>query len=361
MFGGRPRGVKNRRLGQWPRGLLAFAVVAAMVAAIAAPSGELRSAAASGNFSTGDRVFVNTDALNVRSGPSTDDTVLDTISTGTLATVVDGPEAGSGYTWYKLDIEDGTTGWAVSDYLAAASDGGGWASGTRVYVNTDWLNLRSGPSLSNAVVDVLGQDTSGTILDGPVDQDGYTWYKLTADDGGTGWGVAMYLASGDDNGGGDNGGGDNGGGDSGGTAAVVDVPSLNLRDGHGLSYAVITTLAQGTNVTINQGPANEDHYDWYQVTTADGTTGWAVNGFTRTDDAGGGGGFSTNDIVIVADGPLNVRAAAGSDARVIDQLSQGATAAILRGPTVKDGYSWYQVFYGKSSKGWVASEFLQLK
>jgi hypothetical protein len=53
----------------------------------------------------------------------------------------------------------------------------------------DCLNVHDEPGLSGTVVDCLTDGTTGTVTDGPIRQDGYTWYKLDT----RGWVVSTYL------------------------------------------------------------------------------------------------------------------------------------------------------------------------
>jgi len=58
----------------------------------------------------------------VRSGPGTGFPVLFDLPNGALATLMSGPAAGSGYTWWYLRAWDGRTGWAVE----GVPEAGGW-------------------------------------------------------------------------------------------------------------------------------------------------------------------------------------------------------------------------------------------
>jgi uncharacterized protein YgiM (DUF1202 family) len=50
------------------------------------------------------------------------------------------------------------------------------------------LNVRAGPSKSEAVVDKLNQGTYIQIIDGPREQSGQRWWKIKADfEGAEGW------------------------------------------------------------------------------------------------------------------------------------------------------------------------------
>ncbi|HLZ69350.1 MAG TPA: peptidoglycan DD-metalloendopeptidase family protein [Dehalococcoidia bacterium] len=53
----------------------------------------------------------------------------------------------------------------------------------------DCLNVHDAPSLNGTIVDCVPDGTTGTVMDGPVQADGYTWYRLDN----RGWVVSTYL------------------------------------------------------------------------------------------------------------------------------------------------------------------------
>ena len=75
---------------------------------------------ATGGFPVGSTVMV-TEALNMRSGPSTVNPVIALLPAGTTCTVLAGPTAASGYQWYQLNCGSGRIGWAVSNWLSQVS------------------------------------------------------------------------------------------------------------------------------------------------------------------------------------------------------------------------------------------------
>jgi uncharacterized protein YgiM (DUF1202 family) len=64
-----------------------------------------------------ERMVVTSDALNLRSGPSTDAEVLGRLLEGEAVEV-----AGRDGGWVQVATADGATGWAYSDYLAVATE-----------------------------------------------------------------------------------------------------------------------------------------------------------------------------------------------------------------------------------------------
>lgn len=63
---------------------------------------------------------------------------------------------------------------------------------TQVFT-TDNLNVRSGPGLNFAVLDTMPKNTLGEILEGPTQSDGYSWWRITYEDGTDGWSAQDWL------------------------------------------------------------------------------------------------------------------------------------------------------------------------
>lgn len=76
----------------------------------------------SGNgWSAGTVLSVADGPLNLRRSAGTGSGVIRSYATGTRATVISGPTAANGYSWYKVKIaKDGTVGWFAGDFLEVA-------------------------------------------------------------------------------------------------------------------------------------------------------------------------------------------------------------------------------------------------
>ena len=225
-----------------------------------------------GKFTVGDTVRV-TERLNLRSAASTAGSVIVVLNVGVTGTVLAGPSAGSGFTWYRIQTSQGT-GWAVQDWLEETTTtpppSGKFEVGDNVRV-TENLNLRSSASTSGSVVMVLTAGTTGTMQGGPTSANGYTWWQIRTSGGTTGWAVENWLVE--------------GGGttppptgrfDIGDTVRVTE--SLRMRSSANTSAGVVAVLPAGTTGTVLAGPTTASGYTWWRIQTASGT-GWAAGAF----------------------------------------------------------------------------------
>jgi uncharacterized protein YgiM (DUF1202 family) len=341
--------------GQWIRPgpsrfrVLSFALIAIITMTGLAISAAPRNAGAA-DFSTGDTV-VTTDRLNLRADATTSAGVVTVLENGTMATVSDGPKDADGHTWYKLDVADGSVGWAAGDFLAlAGAQDPGFSVGDQVVVTGGSLNLRDNAGLSANVLNVMADGSTASVLSGPATADGLPWYQLDTTDYGQGWAVGGFLALANGN-------------TSGGTfpadAALIvktdDGSNLNLRQDPSINGALVGKLPDGSRVVVLDGPQSADGYDWYHLDTDLGT-GWAAGQFLVTP----ADGIAAGDTVSVADGPLNLRDNAGLSANVIAQLPNGTVLHVSDGPVSADGYTWFSVSNTDFGSGWVAGEFLQV-
>lgn len=335
--------------------LLTFLLLTGLLLALLTPA--LVREANAAPASVGATVTVSTDVLNVRSAPGTGSAVVDRLFEGDTVTICAVDGAANGYTWVQVSRVPGNPiGWVAAEYLGGGGTASGFAAGDRVLVDAGALNFRTGPTTSATVIRPLAYGTLLTITDGPVSADGYTWYqgKTTAATGGdTGWaiGQAMMLAPAEmpdpclqfDAG----------------TTAHVDTDLLRLREKPAMSGTVLTTLPQGTTVTVTGMPVGADGYTWYPVATGSGTAGW-VAGMYLAGGAGsaGDGALVVGSPALVDVSALNLRSGPGLGASIQGQLGGGAWLMLVSGPQTVDGYHWYQVDTANGQGGWVIGEAL---
>jgi uncharacterized protein YraI len=131
------------------------------------------------------------------------------------------------------------------------------------------LYLRSGPGINQPVITGLTEGTTMSVIGGPVQADGYTWWNITGSQG-TGWSavgewltpISPQLNS---------------------TVTVTYTGGygLRLRTCGALSCPVITTLSDGTQMTVFSGPFQADGYTWWALQGYVGSTlytGWSAVG-----------------------------------------------------------------------------------
>jgi uncharacterized protein YgiM (DUF1202 family) len=330
----------------------AAALVFAIIALSAAWLGGVFTASAQDatGFTANEAVVVNADGLNLRDDASSSANVIEVLPEGTYATVLDGPIADSEYSWYQIEV-DGVSGYVAGDFLADAASSGTLSVGATVYVNTDALNLRDDATTSGNVVAELPTNTVATVLDGPVDADGYAWYQLDVD-GTTGWAARDFLAlssteatstasvstS-----------------TSSGATLIVNTDSLNVRDAAGLDGSVLETLAFGDSVTDLGVTESVDGFDWAEIETASGTDGWVVSNYLTSDSADLS--LTVDAVAKVNTDALNLRDSASLSGSTVATLVSGDSVTILSASEAADGYLWYEVdtAYGT---GWVVGDYL---
>jgi uncharacterized protein YgiM (DUF1202 family) len=302
-------------------------------------------------FERGDQVRVNTDSVNLREAPGTNQPVIRSLGNGITGTVTEPPSAESNLYWARIDTAYGI-GWVAEAFLESTSGADDSESNSRsfsvgdtVYVDTDGINLRSKPGTDADRVTVLYTNSTATVIDGPVEADGHVWYQLESSQG-TGWGASRFLALGTS--------------DPGtaktfevGDIVAVDTDGINLRESPGLSGASVTVIYNGTEGTIIDGPSQADGYSWVHLETTKGS-GWGVSAYLTRNLAT----FSVGTQARVIDGELNLRESGSTGAETIGVLADGAIVEVLEGPVANEDFEWVRVSSSRYGIGWCVTEYL---
>ena len=141
--------------------------------------------------------------VNMRSGPGVNYGVVNVLQTNATGAIIGGPANGSGYQWFQVNMPGYGSGWVASNYLALVSVAPATSTRTATVVSgfpagssvrtTASLNLRNGPSTSNAVLLVLPSGVICNVISGPVSANGYQWYRIGCPGYGTGYVAGDYL------------------------------------------------------------------------------------------------------------------------------------------------------------------------
>lgn len=134
--------------------------------------------------------------LNMRDAASTGGTLIVQLGTGQRVDVLEGPVSADGFTWWRVDDGQGNVGWV------AQGDGETeWLSprlgdvqavnrpprvGDRVTVSTEvgqQLSVRALPGTDAPLLTRVNANDQFTVLAGPQEADGFTWYQIRNDAG----------------------------------------------------------------------------------------------------------------------------------------------------------------------------------
>ena len=212
----------------------------------------------------GDTVFVNTDGINIRTGPSTTAAVVAVLFQAETGQVTSGIVEAEGYTWVQLATPRGD-GWAAVQFLGIGlpdpANPHRFAIGDQVAVDTDGINVRTAPASDAAVARVLLSGELATILEGPHDAAGFTWFKLQSA-AGEGWAVDRYLrlARAADL--------------APGSSARVKDGELNVRNAPGVGGDIVAILPDGAYVNVTEGPIADGATAWFKVQSSRFGSGW---------------------------------------------------------------------------------------
>ncbi|MGL5316271.1 MAG: SH3 domain-containing protein [Peptostreptococcaceae bacterium] len=213
--------------------------------------------------------IVTASALNIRSGPSTSDSVIGKINKGQPLEVLE-----KGNSWYKVKLQNGTVGWASSQYISFQENSNSSSSQVidkKGTVKASTLNVRSGAGTNYSVITKL---SNGAVVN-LVEKSNNGWYKVKLSNGSTGWVSCSYIL-------------ENVSSNSStpsdnqqptvnveGKKAKVNANSLNVRSGAGTSYSVVTKVSNGTIVNLVEKSSN----GWYKIKLSNGTVGWASGSY----------------------------------------------------------------------------------
>lgn len=217
-------------------------------------------------------------------------------------------------------------------------------TGDEVLVKNGTLQLREAAGLDAEVLDVLAEATRLTVLGGPENVDGLSWYQVRTATGVSGWVSAMYIDEappippqiGD--------------------TIIVELGPLNLRDVSSEDGAVVGQLEAEDTALVVDGPVESGEFVWYQIETEDGEQAWVAADFIKVMPEPG---LEPGTEVTVTQGPVNLRQSASVDAEIIQTLDDGATATVVSGPVVGGEYDWYEITVSSGETGFAVADFLE--
>ena len=127
----------------------------------------------------------------------------------------------------------------------------------------DGVRLRSSPGNEGEVIETLKQGDELLIMQEGFDGTGTIWFLARTPSGEEGW-VASWLLSFDDQ-----------------KWVVTNEDSLNLREGPGRSFSVISQLSADTVLLLLGEGTDEEQQVWCEIETPQGDKGWVASWFVR--------------------------------------------------------------------------------
>lgn len=184
---------------------------------------------------------VATTDLNLRSGPSTNNSILWVIPNGTEVIASNSDTNG----FAQVTVQ-GREGWAFRQYLT--SPDAPPVTGTMVTV--DFLNLRRAPGTGEEIIEVMPPLSAVESTDQVIDGFRYVYF-----DGVRGWAFADYLGSG---------------------TTMTTTTALNLRANSSTSAKVLAVMPANATVKMRGDEANG-----FVAVTFNGQQGWAFRDYLR--------------------------------------------------------------------------------
>jgi uncharacterized protein YgiM (DUF1202 family) len=309
--------------------------------------------------------LVATGALNVRSGPGVNFSVITVASQGQTVMLL-GRNANS--SWAKIRLGNNTEGWVNASLLTPSvaisslplADSPAAPEPPVPVAPGSVLSLRSGPGTNYPVTGSVYQGLRVTAVGRNADS---TWLKVLLSDGQEGWIGAQYVQLSIPVG--------NLPVVDGTTAPPASTPTpapsansatvatgaLNVRSGPGIGYGVVAAAYQGQVVTLL---ARNNISSWVKIQLSNGVQGWA--NVTLLSTSANINSLPVEDVPTLATSGLvntavlNVRSGPDISYGVVAVVYQGQGVALI-GRNANS--SWVKVRLTNGVVGWVNAAYIQ--
>ena len=211
-------------------------------------------------------------------------------------------------------------------------------------VTASVLNIRSGPGVDTSKKGCLYKGDTVAIL-----EKSNGWLKIQLSNKTTGWVSDKYIKIGNDSV----------------NEKVKCNGNLNVRSGPGTSYAIKTTVKNGTIHKIT-----DKSNGWYKIQLSNGTSGWVYGSYIEetmdgiSNDSNNSNNNPTKpDDILETEVNLNgkVTSSVNLNVRSGPSTSYSATASLRPGQVVvliSQSNGWYKVKLYNGTTGWVSSSYI---
>ena len=288
---------------------------------------------------------VTADALNVRSGASTSNSIIGSLNENATVQIISTSNG-----WHKIEFNN-TTGFVSAEYINTSSgnsDSGNSDSSTEDtvistgIVNADVLNVRSGASTSNSIIGLLNENATVQII-----STNNGWHKIKFNNT-TGFVSAEYIntSSGNSNSSTE---------DTVISTGIVNADVLNVRSSGNISANIIGALYKDSKVEILSTSNG-----WHKIKFNGGT------GFVSAEFISDSTGIVApptitvpshtveGKVAIINADVLNVRSGASTSYSVVTTVRYGSKLPII---SYTDG--WYKVKVGNTT-GYISGDYITI-
>lgn len=285
-----------------------------------------------------------------------------------------GKESAAGYQWYRVYVQPYGYGYLRGDYVRETAitsssvpvvpHAPAPSSFGSITMTTDKVNIRATASLHGTRLGRVYLGNTFILQESPTENDGYTWYKISANS------ITGYVR-----------------GDmakfnndaspqtlpapgvtsmSGFGHVVTSLPSVSLRAAPSEASATLLVVGINQHFPLTSTPIVNGFYTWYPV-NVNGTAGYLRNDavqyfpagsiITATPPPGGGPGTPSNRLVTIMD-KVNLRVSPRFGTKAPHRVSLGTVFPYSRTTTV-EGRLWYKILYNNTEL-WVLGTMVRV-
>lgn len=276
--------------------------------------------------------------VRIRINPSTDSEIKKVVNERIEKTIIAEIKDSNGQFWYKINLDDGSSGWVASWVVEIKTEvGEKKTASTKLIIIEPIVNLRKGPSLKYDLVASVTSHLETRGIYESLDENGKVWYMVKLPNGVEGW-VASWVVSvkeySEDK------------TPVTGIIAVIE-PIVNVRKTPSTEGEIITVInKRGEFQIINQ--ANDVNGKiWYEIKLSNGT-GWVASWVIEVKNVQGGA--ETKDSVNVRKGP-------STNYEKAFEIKANSSVSILGSAYTSSKEYWFAIQF-QNKNGWVLSSLI---
>lgn len=276
--------------------------------------------------------------IRIRTEPSIDSEIKLVVKETVEKTIIAEIKDSNGQLWYKINLDDGSSGWVASWVVEIKTQVPEKKSAsTKLIVIDPIVNLRKGPGLKYELVATITSHLETRGIYEAYDENGKTWYMVRLPNGVEGWAASWVVSvkeysekktavSG--------------------KVAVIE-PIVNVRDTPSIQGKIITVINTKGEFKILSQASDVNGKIWYEIRLSNGS-GWVASWVIDVKNVQGGA--ETKDSVNVRKGP-------STNYEKIFEISANSPVTILGSAYTSSKEYWLGIQF-QNKNGWVLSSLV---